>query len=187
MHLHRVTRADFAFTRNVNGNTVLDAGERQDTTVLCHGLRLFLARKAKPAIPVRTQRCSSWQPNSCPSRTPPARMAGCWCAAWLDHNENDELDSGDRVGSRSLQRFRPGATVSTAPTARRVQHSSTKLQPSYICADGFVVRFGVDDGTGEGDAGNDLLEQDEVREGISASNPSAPSVSLTCMWEPGMR
>ena len=112
---------------DVNGNTVLDAGERQDTTVLCHGLRGLLARKAKPVIPVRTQRCSSWQPNSCPSRTPPARMAGCWCAAGSTTTKTMNLTAMRSCRKPLFATVPSGATVSTAPTARRVQeHSSTK-------------------------------------------------------------
>ena len=39
--------------------------------------------------------------------------------------------------------------------------------PAYICADGFLVRFGVDDGATGGDAHNGLLEQGEVRETLN--------------------
>ena len=39
--------------------------------------------------------------------------------------------------------------------------------PTYLCVDGFVVRFGVDDGAGDGVVGNHALEADEVRETLN--------------------
>ena len=59
--------------------------------------------------------------------------------------------------------------------------------PAYICADGFLVRFGVDDGATDGEAHNGV-EQGEVRETLNFCFEPLRSerVSDVVQWEDSM-
>ena len=154
---------------DVNGNTVLDAGERQDTTVLCHGLRGLSGPQGQAGDTGENATPQLVATEPLPLQNTTCPDGGMLVRSGLDHNENDELDSDEVVSEVALCNGSVGSdgehgTNGTAGAGALIDKVAA---PSYICADGFVVRFGVDDGTGEGNAGNDLLEQDEVRETLN--------------------
>jgi ELWxxDGT repeat protein len=157
---------------DINGNDVLDEGERQDTTSICHGLRGLSGPQGQAGdsgehAPIQLVSTEAVSPHNstCPE-------GGMTMHSGLDLNENDVLDEGEIISQATLcngivGRDGDNGTNGVDGTRGAGALVDKVAAPSYICADGFVVRFGVDDGNGEGVANNDLLEGDEVRETLN--------------------
>ena len=84
----------------------------------------------------------------------------------LDTNGNDVLDETETVSEAVLCNGTMGQNGTHGSTGASALVDKTDA-PTYLCVDGFVVRFGVDDGAGDGVAGNHVLEADEVRETLN--------------------
>ena len=92
---------------DINGNDVLDEGERQDTTAICHGLRGLSGPQGQAGdsgehapIQLVSTEAISLQNSTCPE-------GGMMMHSGLDHNENDVLDEDEVVvaaGSALLRR-----------------------------------------------------------------------------------
>lgn len=157
---------------DINGNDVLDEGERQDTTSICHGLRGLSGPQGQAGdsgehapIQLVSIEAVSPQGSTCPE-------GGMTMHSGLDLNENDVLEEDEIISQATLcngivGRDGDNGTHGLDGTQGAGALVDKVVAPSYICADGFVVRFGVDDGTGQGVANNDVLEVDEVRETLN--------------------
>ena len=153
---------------DVNQNGVLDFGERQDTTTLCHGLRGLSGpqgqagvggsdavpqRMSTVVIPVGNTTCSA---------------GGTQIQTGLDLDLNEVLDENEVVSQAMLCNGVRGTeglngTHGTSGVSALIDKVPA---PAYLCADGFVLRFGVDDGAGL-TANNGLMEEEEVRETLN--------------------
>lgn len=154
---------------DVNGNDVLDTGERQDTTVLCHGLRGLSGPQGQAGEPGENATPQLVATEQLPPQNTTCPQGGMMVWSGLDLNGNEGLDEEEIVSEVALCNGTVGrdgenGTHGDAGAGALVDKVPA---PSYICADGFVIRFGVDDGTGGGQARNDVLEHDEVRETLN--------------------
>ena len=87
---------------DVNGNNVLDAGERQDTTVLCHGLRGLSGPQGQAGDTGENATLQLVATELLPLENTSCPDGGMLVRSGLDHNENDELDSDEVVSELSL-------------------------------------------------------------------------------------
>ncbi len=154
---------------DVDGNGRLDVGERMDTITLCHGMRGLSGPQGQPgtegvdAAPQRLEMSTLPVGNiTCPE-------GGVEMTSGLDENLNDELDSSEIVNQTVLCNGRVGSDGNhgTNGTTGATALVDKVAAPAYICADGFVVRLGVDDGAVDAVAHNGELEPDEVRETLN--------------------
>ncbi|MFZ8906189.1 MAG: DUF7151 family protein [Poseidonia sp.] len=157
---------------DINGNDVLDEGERQDTTVLCHGLRGLSGPQGQAGDSGEHAPMQLLSTELVPPHNATCPEGGVTMHSGLDHNENEALDENEIISQATLCNGIVGRDGDNGTHGLDGGQGAGALvdkvpAPFYICADGFVVRFGVDDGTGEGVANNDLLESDEVRETLN--------------------
>ena len=157
---------------DVDGNGALEVGERMDTIVLCNGMRGLSGPQGQAgndgvsAVPQRLETESLPVGNTtCPE-------GGMVMHSGLDLNLNEELEAEEVVNQTVLCNGRMGdnghnGTAGIDGTAGASALVDKTTAPNYICLDGFVIRFGVDDGTKAGIAGNGLLEESEVRETLN--------------------
>ncbi|RJU92067.1 MAG: hypothetical protein DWC03_07630 [Candidatus Poseidoniales archaeon] len=157
---------------DVNGNGMLDLGERMDTVVLCHGMRGLSGPQGQPgtggldAVPQRLETTTIPVGNStCPE-------GGVMILSGLDVNFNEQLEHEETATQNVLCNGRIGdnglnGSDGTDGTTGATALVNKVAAPSYVCADGFVIQFGVDDGAGSGQAHNGMLEKDEVRETLN--------------------
>ena len=153
---------------DVDRNGVLDSGERQDTTTLCHGLRGLSGPQGQAgfsgldAVPQRmTTALIPVGNNTCPA-------GGTEIRTGLDLDLDELLDEEEVVSEAMLCNGVRGVeglngTHGTSGGSALVDKVPA---PAYLCADGFVIRFGVDDGD-EQAANNGRLEKSEVRETLN--------------------
>lgn len=157
---------------DINGNDILDEGERQDTTVLCHGLRGLSGPQGQAGESGDNAPIQLVSTEQVPPQNMTCPEGGMLMKSGLDHNEDGGLDEDEIISEAVLCNGIVGQDGSNGTHgidgAQGVGALVDKVPaPSYICADGFLIRFGVDDGTGEGMANNDVLEVDEVRESLN--------------------
>ena len=154
---------------DVNGNNLLDVGERMDTAVLCNGLRGLSGPQGQAGIngvdavhQVLETTTLQEGDDTCPE-------GGAMMTSGLDLNQNQMLEESEVLNETVLCN---GALGLDGIDGEHGTSGATALvdkvaAPSYICADGFLIRFGVDDGFGQGLAFNGVLEDDEVRETLN--------------------
>ncbi|MBL6743582.1 MAG: hypothetical protein ISP83_04300 [Candidatus Poseidonia sp.] len=162
----------FNLGTDANMNGVLETNEVTSDTVLCHGLQGFSGPQGQPGIngdEALTQLLTSESlplgHDSCPS-------GGTNITTGLDINANAELEEEEITNSTLLCNGVIGASGQNGTAGIEGSSGFSALvdkvpAPTYLCRNGFVIQFGVDDGQGMGVAANAVLEADEVRERLN--------------------
>ena len=154
---------------DVNENGVLDASERQDTVTLCHGLRGLSGPQGATGGSGANATVQRLETTPLPLGNLSCPAGGVSVRTGLDLDGNGHLEEAEINTNTTLCNGLVGldgqqgvdglsgwsALVDKVPA------------PAYLCADGFVLRFGVDDGVNGGQEGNGLLEAEEVRETLN--------------------
>ena len=155
-----------------NMNGVLDTTEVTSDTVLCHGLQGLSGPQGQPGlngdeafVQLLASQILPLGNNSCPS-------GGTNITTGLDINGNSVLEEDEITNSTLLCNGAIGANGTSGISGVDGSSGYSALvdkvpAPTYLCRDGFVIQFGVDDGTGEGIAGNAVQEEDEVRDRLN--------------------
>ena len=157
---------------DLNENGVLDVGERQDTAVLCQGLRGLSGPQGQPGVSgvdATPQRLSM---EVVPLGNETCQQGGVIMASGLDLNTNDVLDHEEVHSQTMLCNGALGGNGTNGLNGTDGSIGASALvdkvpAPTYLCADGFVVRFGVDDGLSDGTANNGQLDEEEIRETLN--------------------
>ncbi|MGB1485212.1 MAG: DUF7151 family protein, partial [Poseidonia sp.] len=154
---------------DVNGNNLLDAGERMDTAVLCNGLRGLSGPQGQAGINGVDAVHQVLETTTLQEGNETCPEGGAMMTSGLDLNQNWVLEESEVLNETVLCN---GALGLDGTDGEHGMSGATALvdkvaAPSYICADGFLIRFGVDDGHGQGLAFNGVLEDDEVRETLN--------------------
>lgn len=162
----------FNLGTDTNLNGVLETNEVTSDTVLCHGLQGLSGPQGQPgmdgdeaSIQLLTSQTLPFGHDFCPS-------GGTNISMGLDINTNEVLEEEEISNSTLLCNGVIGASGNNGSAGIDGSSGYSALvdkvpAPSYLCRDGFVIQFGVDDGRGEGSASNDVLEEDEVRERLN--------------------
>ena len=160
---------------DININGVLDEGEMTSTTHVCNGPVGLSGPQGQPGIAGSSAEVQIL-------RTTPLYLGDSTCpqggtnlSGGLDLNGNGELDVDEVVTFNHLcngitglhgesgTNGTDGFNGSNGPTALVDKQAA----PRYVCEDGFVIRFGVDDGAGQGTALDGVLQHSEVRESLN--------------------
>ncbi len=160
---------------DTNTNGVLESAEVQDTTVLCHGLQGLSGPQGQPG-PSGLDAVATLldvQPLSLGNATCPA--GGTVVQSGLDLDADGTLSEAERTASVAVCNGAVGTSglngLDGADGTNGIQGASALVDkvaaPTYLCLDGFVVRFGVDDGEGDATPNNGLLEDGEVHESLN--------------------
>ena len=168
--------AEIFLGNDLNSNGYLDEDEVTSSTKVCHGKEGLSGPQGAPGT---TLQSPSSQLNiehldsgnlACPN-------GGIMLHSGIDSDENGELDQNEIISSETVCDGLVGsngdngqagddgsqgeAGVQGAPAL--IEH----LQPSpAVCPSGLILRFGVDDGSGEGISFDGHLHDDEVQSSI---------------------
>ena len=176
---------------DLNANNVLDTTETQATTVLCNGLRGLSGPQGQPGVSgedalqqLLTSEVLPLGDDACPT-------GGTTLHSGLDLDANGSLQEDEimssvvvcngAVGSNGFDGI-DGADGLDGTTGHSALVDKVPA-PSYLCLDGFVVRFGVDDGRGQAEANNGVLEETEVHETLNVCFEPLRSQRITDVFE----
>ena len=157
---------------DLNENGVLDAGERQDTAVLCQGLRGLSGPQGQAGASGVSPVPERLSMEVVPSGNETCQQGGVIMRSGLDLNTNDLLEQNEVHSHTMLCNGAIGHKGTNGMNGTDGSIGASALvdkvtAPTYLCLDGFVVRFGVDDGLSDGMANNGQLEDGEVRETLN--------------------
>jgi len=155
-----------------NMNGVLDATEVTSDTVLCHGLQGLSGPQGQPGLDGDEPLIQLLTSQPLPVGGETCASGGTNITTGLDLNANSELDEEEVTNATVLCNGAVGGSGSDGAAGMDGSSGFSALvekvpAPTYLCRDGFVIQFGVDDGQGEGLASNAVLEADEVRERLN--------------------
>ena len=153
---------------DLNENGVLDLGERQDTVALCQGLRGLSGPQGQAGISGLSPHPQRLSMEMVPLGNETCLQGGVIMKSGLDLNTNDFLEQEEVQSETMLCNGTMGQNGSSGLNGTHGSIGASALvdkvtAPTYLCLDGFIVRFGVDDGAGDGVENNGLLENEEVR------------------------
>lgn len=154
-----------------NLNQYLDGEEVTSTTNLCHGEQgangLSIAGLPGASSFVETESISLGN-ATCPN-------GGLAITTGIDVNEDERLDSDEITSTERLCNGAIGLSganggqgddgVSGADGAPALVVQSAPL--ASVCSNGISIKFGIDDGTGAGQAFDGMLHTDEVRSSLN--------------------
>lgn len=150
---------------DTNGNGMLDLEERGEPFEMCHGLQGLSGPQGQPGNDGTNAVAQLVNATTIPVGDVACPEGGTWLASGLDLDGNGTLDEGEVVTQSAMcnglvgQHGVDGAAGATGASALVDKVTA----PSYLCLDGFQVRFGIDDGQASGTANNGVLDEDEVR------------------------
>jgi ELWxxDGT repeat protein len=158
-----------------NDNGVLDANEVQDTTEICHGLRGLSGPQGQPGQSGADAVATLLNVQPLPVGNATCPTGGSLIGSGMDLNMDGVLNESESDDTVTVCNGAIGLTGSNGVDGSEGLNGSQGASalvdkvtaPPYICSDGFLVRFGVDDGWGNGTANNALLEEDEVHESLN--------------------
>ena len=160
----------FQAGRDANANLLLDDDEITASTVLCHGIQgasgssgLAGLDGESPSQPL-LQSTQLLPGDACPS-------GGATIATGMDDDKNGVLDEQEVVSQQTLCNGVNGAHGSDGDDGLAGIDGNPGAPalierydaPSYLCNHGVVLYFGIDDGQGQGEPFDGLLDDDEVR------------------------
>ena len=161
-----------------NENGVLDSTEVQDTTEICHGLRGLSGPQGQPGQSGADAVATLLDVQTLPIGNATCPTGGTLIGSGMDLDLDGVLNETETTDTVAVCNGAVGLTglngvngVDGNDGLNGSQGASALVDkvtaPPYICSDGFLVRFGVDDGWGNGTANNAVLEDDEVHESLN--------------------
>ena len=156
---------------DLNGNEVLDLDEMSASAVLCNGIQGTSGSSGLPGIdgtsaPHSIMSTAHIAPGS--SECPPG---GATISTGIDENLNGMLEEEEIESTHTICNGVNGTSGTNGQHGSDgnlgVNGSSALIErhdaPAYLCHEGFILLFGVDDGRGEGVANDELLNVGELR------------------------
>jgi len=168
--------AEIYIGNDLNSNGHLDENEVTSSTKVCHGKEGLSGPQGSPGNTVQppSSRLEIEQlevgNSTCPT-------GGILILSGIDADENDQLTQNEIASSEAVCDGLVGTNGSNGQLGDNGAQGENgsqgapalveNLQPSpAVCPSGLVLRFGVDDGLGEGMAFDGKLHDDEVRSSI---------------------
>ncbi|MEC7177837.1 MAG: hypothetical protein VXW28_00920, partial [Candidatus Thermoplasmatota archaeon] len=160
--------ADIFIGNDKNRNGILEDDEVTSTTRLCHGKEGLSGPQGAPG-PTGLSGTDSlvnttiieYGNESCPH-------GGLLIATGLDLNANGTLDPEEIQNSEFVCNGVIGINGANGidGTSGHSALVERVAPPPYLCSNGVVINFGVDDGSGGGVADDDLMHDDEIVESL---------------------
>ena len=158
--------SDIFIGTDFNQNGILEDIEISSTTKICHGKEGLSGPQGSNGISGEigdngssslVRMVTIYVGNAtCPE-------GGLAIYSGIDLNENDYLDDEEFATVNELCDGRIGADGDGGGNGAPALVSK-EIPPSNVCPVGFILRFGIDDGTGESTAFDGILSDDEVDE-----------------------
>lgn len=160
---------------DININAVLDDGEVSSTTHLCNGPMGLSGPQGQPGLNGDTAYAQTLETTPVMLGDPICPQGGTNLSGGLDLNGNGELDNEEVVTTSLLCNGASGVNGTAGVAGTNGSHGANgpaalidkQSAPHYVCKDGFVIRFGVDDGHDGAMSQDGLLQPSEVRESLN--------------------
>ena len=157
--------ADIFIGNDSNKNGLLEESEVTSTTRICHGKEGLSGPQGATGpngfsginSMIETQEIEFGN-NTC-------NYGGILIQSGLDNNSNDILEQEEIIDQEILCDGQIGNDgINGAQGAPALVEKSNP--PTYLCSNGVILEFGVDDGIGQAVAMDGILQPDEVRENL---------------------
>ncbi|MCH1540648.1 MAG: hypothetical protein L7S56_04335 [Candidatus Poseidonia sp.] len=158
-----------------NGNGILDAFEHSSSTVVCNGPQGLSGPQGQPGDAGELAPQSLVRTEAISPLNETCLAGGIHILSGMDLNFDGTLDinetSADNVlchgtvGLDGLDGTQGVDGVSGAPGASAL--IDRVPVPTYLCEDGFVLAFGIDDGAGSGEPHDETLHIDETHDSLN--------------------
>ena len=153
--------ADIFIGNDENSNGILDESEITSTTRICHGKEGLSGPQGAPGPNGEVGKSSIINTTEIDNGNLICNFGGLLIQTGIDNNSNGILDSNELQTEQYLCDGQIGFNGQNgADGASALVESRTP--PNYLCQDGVIIDFGVDDGNGRGEPNDGLLHQDEV-------------------------
>ena len=157
--------ADIFIGSDENSNGILDESEITSTTRICHGKEGLSGPQGAPGPNGEFGKNSIINTTEIESGNVTCNFGGLLIHTGIDNNSNGILDSDEIQTEQYLcdgqigVNGNNGAQGATALVEKRIP-------PPYLCQEGVIIEFGVDDGNGQGEENDGLLHRDEIRDSL---------------------
>ena len=156
---------------DLNGNEALDLDEVSTSAVLCNGIQGSSGSSGLPGIDGASAPPSIVNTAQIAPGASECLQGGATITTGIDENINGILEQEELESSHTICNGANGAAGTSGQDGSDggsgVNGSSALIErhdaPAYLCHEGFILLFGVDDGRGNGVAGDERLDEDELR------------------------
>jgi ELWxxDGT repeat protein len=157
---------------DININAVLDEGEVTSTTHVCNGPMGLSGPQGQPGTDGTSPLAQLVETVELNPGDGNCTAGGTLIRSGLDLNGDGALAVEEALSNETLCNGLTGASGAVGADGLDGSQGPTALvdrqpAPAFVCEDGFMIRFGVDDGAGEGTPMDGLLQTDEVVESLN--------------------
>lgn len=157
--------ADIFIGNDRNKNGILEESEVTSTTRLCHGKEGLSGPQGATGPNGFSGVNSIIDTEEVELGNLTCYYGGLLIKSGLDNNSNDVLDVEEIIDEEFLCDGQIGSDgINGTKGAPALVEKSNP--PAYLCSNGVILKFGVDDGTGQATAMDGILQPDEVRENL---------------------
>ena len=173
---------------DLNANSVLDAEETQSTTVLCNGPQGLSGPQGQPGTNGVDALAQIIESEALPLGHSTCPNGGTLIFSGMDLDGDGALNETEVTSTSAVCNGAVGndgldGSIGMDGSAGFSALVDKVPAPTYLCLDGFLVRFGVDDGAGQATANNGLMEEDEVQESLNFCFTPLRSERITDVFE----
>ncbi len=167
-HICSAGGADILIGNDENNNGILEEIEVTSTTRLCHG-EAGQSGSSGNTGPSGSPGVNSMVSTSVIGNGHQACLfGGLLIDTGLDANGDGILDSGEVINSEYVCNGAIGAAGNDGNNGGNGHSALVErvTPPAYLCANGFVINFGVDNGAGDGFADDGIMQSGEIVESL---------------------
>ena len=154
---------------DINKNGQLDEQEIDSSTLLCHGFQGLSGPQGQPGVQGGDGHMALLDVQDVNETTSQCDGSGLLISTGLDLDGNGELDDVEVVSSSLLCNGMVGRDGESGNNGTD-GHSALveqRLPPEWLCERGIMVAFGIDDGRGNGQPNDEVLQESEIRDELN--------------------
>ena len=176
--------ADIFIGNDINNNGILEEAEVTSTTRLCHGKEGFSGPQGATG-PNGSNGSNGIQSlvetKEIEFGNVTCNYGGLLIQSGLDNNSNGELDLAEVIEQEALCDGQIGSNGSNG-TIGAPALVEIKNPPAYLCSQGVILEFGVDDGKLDGIELDGILQPSEVRDTLKICSLPLASGPITDLF-----
>jgi ELWxxDGT repeat protein len=174
--------ADIFIGNDRNKNGILEESEVTSTTRLCHGKEGLSGPQGATGPNGFSGVNSIIDTEEVELGNLTCYYGGLLIKSGLDNNSNNVLDVEEIIDEEFLCNGQIGSDgINGTKGAPALVEKSNP--PAYLCSNGVILKFGVDDGTGQATAMDGILQPDEVRDNLKICSQPLNSGLISDMFQ----
>ena len=157
--------ADIFIGNDENRNGILEESEVTSTTRICHGKEGLSGPQGAPGPNGVSGQNSMINTTEIESGNFTCIFGGLLIQSGIDENSDGILDSVETQSEQLLCNGQIGVNGLNGSQGASALVEK-RIPPPYLCQDGVIIEFGIDDGRGQGYANDGSLQLDEFRDSL---------------------